>query len=218
PEGRRPFRRVRFRLDRPPEPKRLLREVDAHPFVPRGTEQLRERCDEIFHTQVAGLAARLEHIGTPPVAIGISGGLDSTLALLVTCKTFDQLGVSREKIRALTMPGFGTTPRTYKNALALMQHLGVSARAIDIRRLCLLELQALQHNPFGINPDGMDVEEFTARLRQIPLEKRCDLTFENVQARVRTNLLMNTGFVVGTGDVSELALGWCTYNADHMSM
>ena len=90
----------------------LRRPVDAHPFVPQGEDQLRERCEEIFHTQVAGLAKRLEHIGKPPVAIGVSGGLDSTLALLVTCKTFDLLSVSRPKIQALTMPGFGTTART----------------------------------------------------------------------------------------------------------
>jgi NAD+ synthase (glutamine-hydrolysing) len=179
---------------------------------------LRERCEEIFHTQVAGLAGRLEHIGTPPVAIGVSGGLDSTLALLVTCKTFDLLGVGRERIRALTLPGFGTTGRTQGNAHALMQHLGVSRKEIDIRPLCLAELQALGHKPFGIDPAGLGVEEFTARLRRVPAAECHDLTFENVQARVRTNLLMNTAFVVGTGDVSELALGWCTYNADHMSM
>jgi NAD+ synthase (glutamine-hydrolysing) len=217
--GRREFRRIRFTLSRPPSPRPLLREIDPHPFVPRGTEQLRERCEEIFQTQVAGLAGRLEHIGTPPVSIGISGGLDSTLALLVACKTFDQLGVSRERIKAFTLPGFGTTSRTKGNAQALMKHLGVTAAEIDIRRLCLEEWKALGHRPFGVALDGLDVDEFAARLRKLPPERRVnDLVFENVQARARTSLLMNAGFVVGTGDVSELALGWCTYNADHMSM
>ena len=116
------------------------------------------------------------------------------------------------------MPGFGTTGRTLANARALMKHLGVSGREIDIRPMCLAEWKALGHLPFGIACDGLDVDGLTAKLRQVPAEKRCDLVFENVQARVRTELLMNTGFVVGTGDVSELALGWCTYNADHMSM
>jgi NAD+ synthase (glutamine-hydrolysing) len=198
--------------------RRLRREVDAHPFVPRATEQLRERCEEIFHTQVAGLAKRLEHIGKPPVVIGISGGLDSTLALLVACKTVDALAVPRERIRAFTLPGFGTTPRTLSNARALMKHLGVTAREIDIRPLCLEELKALGHRPFGIDLEGVDVEGLTQRLRRLPADQRQDLVFENVQARMRTKILMDAGFVVGTGDVSELALGWCTYNGDHMSM
>jgi NAD+ synthase (glutamine-hydrolysing) len=213
----RPFGRVTFELGRPEAPPPLVREIDAHPFVPRGTEQLHERCEEIFQTQVAGLAKRLEHIGKPPVAIGISGGLDSTLALLVTCKTFDALGQPRDRIQAFTMPGFGTTARTLRNARSLMQHLGVSAREVDVRPLCLEEMRALGHRPFGIDPAGLTVEDFTARLRQ--LAPGCgDLVFENVQARMRTSVLMNAGFVVGTGDVSELALGWATYNGDHMSM
>jgi NAD+ synthase (glutamine-hydrolysing) len=212
------FRRVPFALDPAPADTPLRRDVDAHPFVPQGKERLRERCEEIFHIQVAGLAKRLEHIGSPPVTIGVSGGLDSTLALLVTCKTMDALAVPRSKVLALTMPGFGTTGRTLANARALMQQLGVTAREIDIRPLCLAEWKALGHLPFGVVLEGLDAEGLTAKLRQLPPERRSDLVFENVQARVRTNLLMNAGFVVGTGDVSELALGWCTYNADHMSM
>jgi NAD+ synthase (glutamine-hydrolysing) len=212
----RAFRRIGFLL--PKAPLRLVRAVEAHPFVPSGQEQLAERCAEIFHAQVAGLAKRLEHLGKPPVSIGISGGLDSTLALLVTCKTFDALRVQRGKIQALTMPGFGTTQRTKANALALMQHLGVSAREIDIRSLCLEEMRALGHRPFGIALDGLTVENFAAKLRDVPADCYHDLTFENVQARMRTSLLMNSGFVVGTGDLSELALGWCTYNGDHISM
>jgi NAD+ synthase (glutamine-hydrolysing) len=214
----REFRRQSFLLDRQTEPRPLMRSVDAHPFVPRGHEQLRERCEEIFHTQVAGLAKRLEHIGKPPVAIGISGGLDSTLALLVACKTLDALGVPRERIRAFTMPGFGTTSRTRGNALALMKHLGVSAQEADIRPLCLEEMRLMRHRPFGIDLEGLTVEQFSARLRQVPVDCRQDVIFENIQARMRTSLLMNTAFVVGTGDVSESALGWCTYNGDHMSM
>lgn len=218
----RPFREVPFRLggEPPHQPPALplRRFVDAHPFVPRGQEELRERCEEIFNTQVAGLARRLEQIGRPAVAIGVSGGLDSTLALLVSCKTFDLLGVPRGRIQALTLPGFGTTGRTRDNARALMRHLEVSAREIDIREMCLAEMRALGHRPFGLSLEGLTVDDLTERLRALAPDNRHDLVFENVQARMRTSLLMNTGFVVGTGDVSELALGWCTYNADHMSM
>ncbi len=214
----RAFTRVGFELRRPKRTLPLAREVEAHPFVPRGQEQLRERCEEIFNTQVAGLAKRLEHIGKPPVAIGISGGLDSTLALLVTCRTFDLLAVPRERIRAFTMPGFGTTSRTRANARALMQQLGVSASEVDIRGLCLEEMRALSHRPFVIDLKGLTVEDFVAQLQRVPPDRCQDLVFENVQARMRTSILMNAGFVIGTGDVSELALGWCTYNGDHMSM
>jgi NAD+ synthase (glutamine-hydrolysing) len=214
----REFRRVPFELERPALPQRLAREIEAHPFVPRGKERLRERCEEIFQTQVAGLAKRLEHIDKPVVTIGVSGGLDSTLALLVTCKTMDALEVPRDRIHAFTMPGFGTTSRTRANARAVMKHLSVTAAEVDIRQLCLEQMRALGHRPFGIDLAGLSVEDLSAKLRQLPAEGRKDLVFENVQARMRTSILMNAGFVVGTGDVSELALGWCTYNADHMSM
>jgi NAD+ synthase (glutamine-hydrolysing) len=217
----RSFRRVTFTLDRPPVPRPLARAIDAHPFVPAGEEQLRERCEEIFQTQVAGLAKRLEHVGKPAVAIGVSGGLDSTLALLVACKTMDALGVPRERIHGFTMPGFGTTSRTRNNALALMRHVGVTPREVDIRALCLEEMRALGHRPFGLDLRGLTVEDFVGKALGAVGQARevCqDLVFENVQARMRTSILMNSGFVVGTGDLSELALGWCTYNADHMSM
>src|SRR5262249_40512447 len=144
----RPFTRIPFTLERQAPPARLARSVEAHPFVPGGREQLRERCEEIFHTQVAGLAKRLEHVGTPPVTLGISGGLDSTLALLVACKTMDALQAPRDRVRAYTMPGFGTTARTLDNARALMHHLGVTATEVDIRTLCLEEMRALRHEPF----------------------------------------------------------------------
>ena len=212
------FRRIAFDLELTPRAPALLRAVDAHPFVPQDPLTLKERCDEIFHTQVAGLAKRLGHIGNPAVSIGVSGGLDSTLALLVVCKTMDVLGSSRERIKALTMPGFGTTPRTKTNALALMQSLDVSAREADIRAMCFEQMKALGHPPFGIALEGETLDSLTEKLWHLPPERQSDLVFENVQARMRTSLLMNAGFVVGTGDLSELALGWCTYNADHMSM
>lgn len=116
------------------------------------------------------------------------------------------------------MPGYGTTNRTLANAKSLMKSLGVSFREVDIRQLCLDEMKALGHAPFGIALEKLDVAGLNAKLTSLPAEQRSDLTFENVQARARTSLLMNTAFVVGTGDLSELALGWCTYNADHMSM
>jgi NAD+ synthase (glutamine-hydrolysing) len=212
------FRRIPFRFEPSPKGPRLMRDVDAHPFVPKGQEQLRERCQDIFQSQVAGLAKRLEHIGKPPVCLGISGGLDSTLALLVACKTVDALQVSRAKIRAFTMPGFGTTTRTRSNAHALMKHLGVTAAEVDIRPLCLKEMQALGHRPFGIDLRDRTVEDLATELSKLPAEEHADLVFENVQARMRTSILMNAGFVIGTSDLSELALGWCTYNGDHMSM
>jgi NAD+ synthase (glutamine-hydrolysing) len=218
PGLKRDYRRIDFTAPERPANTKLAREIEAHPFVPSVAGELRERCEEIFHIQVTGLGRRLEQIGTPPVAIGVSGGLDSTLALLVLCKTLDSLGVPRDRVRALTMPGFGTTSETLANAKALMRALGVSFREVDIRQLCLDEMKALRHSPFGIPLDGLDVEGLSAKLRTVLPEHRVDLTFENVQARARTSLLMNTAFVVGTGDLSELALGWCTYNADHMSM
>ncbi len=212
------FRRIPFELAEQPRTPVLERFVDPHPFVPSDPLTRDERCEEIFATQVAALGKRLEHIGSPHVAIGVSGGLDSTLALLVVAKTFDSLGLSREKVKALTMPGFGTTAGTKGNAHTLMKALGVSVKEIDIRELCLAEMRALGHSPFGISLEKHTEDSLTGAVSQLPADKRSDLVFENVQARVRTNLLMNTAFVIGTGDVSELALGWCTYNADHMSM
>jgi NAD+ synthase (glutamine-hydrolysing) len=211
-------RRLVFTVASPPSVRgKLLREVEAHPFVPRGQEQLEERCQEIFHTQTAGLAKRLEHIGKPALVLGVSGGLDSTLALLVACKALDVLGWPRTQLHGITMPGFGTSERTLNNARALMRLLRVAASAIDIRLLCLEEMRALGHKPFGIDPAGLTVEQFGQKLRELPAACQ-DLVFENVQARMRTSILMNKGFVIGTSDLSELALGWCTYNGDHMSM
>lgn len=211
------YRKIAFTVGRKAAPEKLSRFIEAHPFVPRGEERLTERCDEIFHIQVAGLAKRLEKIGRPQVTIGVSGGLDSTLALLVCCKAMDLIGVPRTKIRAYTMPGFGTTGRTRSNATALMTQLGVDSHEVDVRPACFQELKDLEHKPFGIAIENLTLDQFMHELRLIPPESE-DLVFENVQARKRTSLLMNAGFVIGTGDLSELALGWCTYNGDHMSM
>ena len=177
----------------------LTRTFDPHPFVPQGAT-LDERCEEIFSIQVAGLAQRVMHTGVKTVVVGISGGLDSTLALLVCVKTFDKLGLSRKGIIGVTMPGFGTTSRTHTNAVNLMNSLGVTVREVSIKAACLQHFQDIGHNP--------EVH---------------DVTYENSQARERTQILMDIanqtgGLVIGTGDLSELALGWATYNGDHMSM
>jgi NAD+ synthase (glutamine-hydrolysing) len=196
----------------------LLRPVPAHPFVPADTAALRDRCEEVFNIQAAGLAKRVEAANIQALNIGVSGGLDSTLALLVAVRACDLLGKPHATIRGLTMPGFGTSERTLGNAETLMRTLGVSAERVDIRRLSLDSFAALGHRPFGLDPTGQSADDFQRMLGELPNEKRSDLVFENVQARLRTFLLMSRGFVVGTGDLSELALGWCTYNGDHMSM
>jgi NAD+ synthase (glutamine-hydrolysing) len=213
----RPFRRITFNLSTTMDG--LRREVPGTPFVPPEGPELHRRCAEIFGIQCAGLSKRIEqlHPGTP-LHIGISGGLDSTLALLVTVATCDMLKIDRRLIHGLTMPGYGTTGRTRANAVALMNHLGISAETIDIHGLTLEAFRELKHRPFGIDCDGRTVESLRLALGQVPAESRSDLIFENVQARLRTFLLMSKGFVVGTGDLSEMALGWSTYNGDHMSM
>ena len=197
----------------------LKRDVPGTPFVPVEGPELHRRCAEIFGIQCAGLAKRIEQLPPrTPLYLGVSGGLDSTLALLVSVSTCDSLGLDRGLIHGITMPGFGTTQRTRTNALALMEHLGVSAQTIDISSLALEAFLEMGHAPFGIDCRGLDVASFRTALSKIPRESCQDLTFENVQARLRTFLLMSKGFVVGTGDLSELALGWSTYNGDHMSM
>lgn len=169
------------------------------PFVPSGSE-LNERCEEIFSIQIAGLAQRMLHTRAKTAVIGISGGLDSTLALLVCVKAFDKLNLSRKDILGITMPGFGTTNRTYSNAISLMQNLNVSMREISIKEACLQHFADIGHDMNNHN-----------------------VVYENAQARERTQILMDVanqtnGLVIGTGDLSELALGWATYNGDHMSM
>ena len=175
------------------------RTFDPWPFVPRG-EELDARCEEILCIQSEGLAKRLAHTNAKTVVIGVSGGLDSTLALLVCTNAFDRLGLSRKGIVGITMPGFGTTGRTYNNAIKLMQALGITIREINISAAVTQHFLDLGHD---------------ASVH--------DVTYENSQARERTQILMDVanqmnGLVVGTGDLSELALGWATYNGDHMSM
>lgn len=178
----------------------LLRQIDSAPFVPPDNEERAARCHEIFQIQTSALMKRLLHIRAKQAVIGLSGGLDSTLALLVTIKAFDRLALDRSGIVAVTMPGFGTTERTKGNAEALAEELGVTLRTISIDAAVRQHFVDIGHDP-----------EVT------------DVTYENSQARERTQILMDIanqggGLVIGTGDLSELALGWCTYNGDHMSM
>ena len=178
----------------------LLREISPYPFIPGKDAHIDERCEEIFNIQISGLAQRIRHTNCRSAVIGISGGLDSTLALLVAVRTFDKLGLPRTCVTGITMPGFGTTGRTYNNALRLMETLGITIREVNIRAACE------QHfSDIGLDPGDRSV------------------TYENAQARERTQILMDIanqtgGLVIGTGDLSELALGWATYNGDHMSM
>lgn len=177
----------------------LERPVDAHPFIP-SPDMMEKSCEEILSIQVMGLAKRLVHTGCQKVVLGISGGLDSTLALLVCSMTFDKLGLDSSGIIGVTMPGFGTTDRTYTNAIKLMQSLRITIREISIAKSVTQHFEDIGH----------DISVH-------------DTTYENSQARERTQILMDVsnqegGLVIGTGDLSELALGWCTYNGDHMSM
>ena len=182
------------------EETRLDRSFERQPFVPSDAAKLTERCEEIFAIQYHGLKKRLKHIGTKTVTIGVSGGLDSTLALLVTAKAFESLGLSASGIIAVTMPCFGTTSRTYNNAVNMIKSLGATLREVNIK------------------------EAVTLHLSDIGADINChDVTYENAQARERTQVLMDIanktgGIVIGTGDLSELALGFATYNGDHMSM
>ena len=177
----------------------LMRNISPTPFIPE-QENMKDACEEIFNIQIAGLAKRLVHTNCRTVVVGISGGLDSTLALLVCVRTFDKLKLPRTGIIGVTMPGFGTTDRTYTNAMALMKSLGVTIKEVSIKKSCIQHFEDIEH----------DISVH-------------DVTYENGQARERTQILMDlsnkyNGMVIGTGDLSELALGWATYNGDHMSM
>ena len=177
----------------------LIRKIDPHPFIPASTDMQRS-CEEIINIQSCGLAKRVIHTNSKNLVVGISGGLDSTLALLICVNTFDMLHLDRKGIIGVTMPGFGTTDRTYQNALTLMKNLGITIKEINIAKAVNQHFEDIGHDP-----------------------KVHDVTYENSQARERTQILMDLtnqigGFVVGTGDLSELALGWATYNGDHMSM
>ena len=192
------YRRIPFSLIM--EETALTRMIKALPFVPSEEADRQRRCAEILAIQAAGLKKRMEHTNCKTAVVGISGGLDSALALLVVVRAFDLLGLSHEGIKAVTMPGFGTTDRTYDNAVQLIRSLGADFREIDIKEAVLLHFRGIGH----------DVSAH-------------DVTYENSQARERTQILMDiankeNGMVIGTGDLSELALGWATYNGDHMSM
>lgn len=178
----------------------LYREINPNPFLPQNKENINTLCGEIVDIQVAGLARRIEFTHVHSIVVGISGGLDSTLALLIAVKTFDKLGLKRSGIIGVTMPGFGTTDRTYQNAMKMMTELGITQKEISI-------VQSVEQHFKDINHD----------------KNNHDITYENSQARERTQILMDIanqvgGIVLGTGDLSELALGWATYNGDHMSM
>lgn len=185
--------------DTPADDSLCYRTVEPHPFIPK-SDDMQRSCEEIFNIQVAGLAKRLVHTHSKTVIIGISGGLDSTLALLVCVKTFDKLGYDRKGIVGVTMPGFGTTDRTYNNAVSLMKSLGITMKEVNIAKAVMQHFEDIGHD---------------ASVH--------DVAYENSQARERTQILMDLtnelgGLVIGTGDLSELALGWATYNGDHMSM
>jgi len=197
--GKQEYRAVVFDL-KPCSTQAQMRAFNPHPFVPSAGADRDQRCEEIFTIQSTGLAKRMRHTGLTKAVIGVSGGLDSTLALLVTVRAADDLGVGRDSVTGVTMPGFGTTGRTYNNAVNLMKALGVTVMEVDIKAACLQHFQDIGHDPEIHN-----------------------VTYENAQARERTQILMDmanqqNALVVGTGDLSELALGWTTYNGDHMSM
>jgi NAD+ synthase (glutamine-hydrolysing) len=198
------FRKVGFVLDAPRTGVALERAVERFPYVPSDPAKLRDNCYEAYNIQIQGLAQRLHSSRTERAIIGVSGGLDSTQALMVTCRAMDQLGLPRKNVLAYTLPGFGTSDKTHKNAWRLMTALGVTAAEIDIKPAAQQMLADIGH-PFAKG------------------KKVYDVTFENVQAGLRTDYLFrlanqNSGMVVGTGDLSELGLGWCTYGVgDHMS-
>ncbi|MCK9274534.1 MAG: NAD(+) synthase [Syntrophales bacterium] len=200
----RKFRSVTFTASIPQERMILERQYSRFPYIPENPEKRDQRCYEIFNIQIQGLAKRLESSSIPHLVIGISGGLDSTHALIVAAKTMDFLSLPRENVKAYTMPGFATSKKTYSNAIRLMRSLGVEANEIDIKPSCMQMLKDIGH-PFAGG------------------EHVYDVTFENVQAGERTSHLFRIanfrgGLVVGTGDLSELALGWSTYGVgDHMS-
>ena len=192
------YRSVPFIL--PIKVNQLTRKFPKNPFVPSSREEREKRCDEILSIQSMGLKKRLEHTNCTHAVVGISGGLDSTLAVLVTVRAFDMLDIPRENIICVTMPCFGTTDRTYQNAVSLIHELGATLKEVNIEKAVRQHFKDIEHEE--------DVH---------------DVTYENSQARERTQILMDiankyNGMVIGTGDMSELALGWATYNGDHMSM
>ncbi len=251
------FERIGFVSGATTPPKDLARFVDAYPFVPQDPATRDKRCNLIGEIQVRGLKKRFKTLAKryggvekmaeylvankkPLCVLGVSGGLDSTHALNIVLRVLDELKVPRSLLHCYTMPGFGTTKRTYDNAVLLMDLNGVTKLEVDIRARCLVAWLEEGYKPFGIDltalrtscqglvktklDAGEDadlvavmLEEFGKLLMELPSGSK-DLGFENKQARARTDILMNAGFVIGTGDLSELAVGWCTYNGDHMAM
>jgi len=251
------YERIGFVSGATTPPKDLARYVDAYPFVPQDAATRDKRCKLITEIQVRGLKKRFKTLskryggvekmveyltanGKPLCVLGVSGGLDSTHALNIVLRVLDELEVPRQLLHCYTMPGFGTTKRTYDNAILLMDLNGVTKIEVDIRARCLVSWLEEGYKPFGIDltalrtrcqglvktklDAGEDadlvavmLEEFGKLLMELPSGSK-DLGFENKQARARTDILMNAGFVIGTGDLSELAVGWCTYNGDHMAM
>jgi NAD+ synthase (glutamine-hydrolysing) len=202
-------------------PQKLYQNITGFPFVPPAQADLKHRCAEIFNLQIAGFKQRLQQLGdNPQIWIGISGGLDSTLAALVALKTLEALGLPPSNLQGLTMPGFGTSDLTKGNAKHFIHLTGMSSHEENICQLTLDTFKTQQHWAFGVINPEQSLSDFKHALSQLTPEQYAqgDLVFENVQARLRTFLLMSHGFVLGTGDLSEMALGWCTYNADHMSM
>jgi NAD+ synthase (glutamine-hydrolysing) len=198
-DGRRKKTRL-IKVDELPSMSKITRDINPMPFVPSRYADKKHRCDEIVQIQAHGLIKRMSHTNIKKALIGISAGLDSTLALLSTHKAYEMMGWDVKDIIAATMPGFGTTTRTKSNAVKLCEALGVTLKTVDITDISLKEFEAIEH----------DKDDLT-------------VTYENVQARARTSILMNMankvgGLVIGTGDLSEIALGWSTYNGDHMSM
>lgn len=198
-DGRRKKTRT-VKVGKLPKISEIQREIVPTPFVPSAYADKTDRCEEIVNIQAHGLVKRMRHAHIKKAVIGISGGLDSTLALLSTHRAFEMMGWDSADIIAVTMPGFGTTSRTKSNAVKLCETLGVTLKEVDITELSLKEFEAIDHDP-----------------------AEHSVTYENVQARARTSILMNMankegGLVIGTGDLSEIALGWSTYNGDHMSM
>jgi len=198
-DGRRKKTRV-IKVDELPSMTKILRDINPMPFVPSRYADKKHRCDEIVQIQAHGLIKRMSHANIKKAVIGISGGLDSTLALLSTYKAFEMMSWDVKGIIAVTMPGFGTTTRTRTNAVKLCETLGTTLKTVDITDISHKEFEAIEHD-----------------------KNEHSVTYENVQARARTSILMNMankegGLVIGTGDLSEIALGWSTYNGDHMSM
>lgn len=191
---------IRVSIDIKDNKKDIVREYSPYPFVPKNDLKRKERCEEIFNIQASALAKRIKYTGMNKCVIGVSGGLDSTLAFLVIVEAFKKLGIDNKNIIAITMPGFGTTDRTYTNAVNFIKSYNATLKEVNIKEACLVHFKDIDH----------DVNTH-------------DITYENTQARERTQILMDVAnkenaLVIGTGDLSELALGWCTYNGDHMSM